>query len=273
MMLRRRPPGAGPVARQKLVNETSLIINGRKVFWMKTDEQSTRIINLENSLESLKERFNTDRGKIRFLALFSPTCPLWRDKGARAVHENVFANFPAADISASIVWIPILAEDTYDAALPSVTFLNDSRIQHFYDHRKATGKSIADSVGWAGNIAWDIYLFYRPDAEWRQTPPKPAYWMHQLTDGWATRDKYRTGDDLKNELFISMQKLQNRWLFKFMSDSGIAGRIRLLTPRVKLHLAGTVKRLNVEHPTSNVQYRWRCTLSILEQVNHAEDVI
>jgi hypothetical protein len=34
--------------------------------------------------------------------------------------------------------------------------------------------------------------------------------MHQLTDGWASRDKYRTGDDLKNELFISMQKLQSR---------------------------------------------------------------
>jgi len=31
--------------------------------------------------------------------------------------------------------------------------------------------------------------------------------MHQLTDGWATKDNYRTGDDLKNELLISMEKV------------------------------------------------------------------
>jgi hypothetical protein len=31
--------------------------------------------------------------------------------------------------------------------------------------------------------------------------------MHQLTDDWATKDKYRTGEHLKTELFISMKKL------------------------------------------------------------------
>ena len=173
------------------------------------DKPSSNIINLANSLEPLKERFNREREKIRFLTLLSPTCPLWRDQGARAVHENVFEKYPAADVSASIIWIPILEKDTFDAAIPSVTYLSDSRIRHFYDHRKATGKTIADSVGWAGNIAWDIYLFYSPSAKWTDTPPKPICWMHQLTDGWAAGDNYRTGDDLKNELFISMKKLLN----------------------------------------------------------------
>jgi hypothetical protein len=31
--------------------------------------------------------------------------------------------------------------------------------------------------------------------------------MHQLIDDWATKGKYRTGEDLKNELSISMEKL------------------------------------------------------------------
>ena len=184
-------------------------VDDRKVLGMRNDNQSTNIVTLESSLESLKERFNSEREKIRFLALLSPTCPLWRDKGARAVHDNVFENFPDADVSAAIVWIPILGKDTFDAAIPSVKFLSDSRIQHFYDNKKTTGKTIADSVGWAGNVAWDIYLFYRPFAEWTEIPPRPEYWMHQLTDGWATMDKYRTGNDLKNELFISMEKLLN----------------------------------------------------------------
>jgi hypothetical protein len=186
-------------------------VDGLKVFGMRNDNQSTNIIKLENSLETLKERFNSDREKIRFLALLSPTCPLWRDKGARAVHENVFKKYPDADVSASIVWIPILEKDTFAAAIPSVKFLSDKRIQHFYDNSRMVGKNIADSVGWTGNVAWDIYLFYRPFVEWVETPPKPIFWMHQLTDGWATKEKYRTGGDLKNELSISMGKLV-KWM-------------------------------------------------------------
>ena len=125
------------------------------------------------------------------------------------MHENVFIKFPQEDISGSIVWIPILDDDTFDAATPSVKFLNDVRIQHYYDNNKMVGKTIAEIVGWKGNVAWDIYLFYRPFEEWMETPPKPTYWMHQLTDNWATRDRYRTGSDLKSELLMSMEKLLN----------------------------------------------------------------
>jgi hypothetical protein len=100
-----------------------------------------------------------------------------------------------------------LKEDTFEEALPSVKFLGDSRIQHFYDYKKMTGKAIADSIGWVGKVAWDIYLFYKPSVEWSVAPPKPLYWMHQLSDGWATKEKYRTGENLKNELLISMEKL------------------------------------------------------------------
>jgi len=123
------------------------------------------------------------------------------------VHETVFRRFPDADISASIVWIPILDEDSLEAAIPSVKILNDKRIRHFYDQDQIVGKKIADSVGWSGHIAWDIYLFYAPDVDWTDLPPKPKYWMHQLTDDWAKNDHYRTGNDLKNELLISMEKL------------------------------------------------------------------
>lgn len=100
-----------------------------------------------------------------------------------------------------------MEKDTFDAAIPSAMFLSDSRIQHFYDKNKVVGKAVADSVGWTGNVAWDIYLFYSPIVRWSEAPPKPVYWMHQLTDGWATKENYRTGDDLRNELKISMEKL------------------------------------------------------------------
>jgi hypothetical protein len=123
------------------------------------------------------------------------------------VHENVFKKYPNADISGSIVWIPILDKDTFDAAIPSVKALSDDRAHNFYDSKKAVGKTIADSVGWQGHIAWDIYLFYAPTVKWDEAPPKPEFWMHQLKNDWATKNKYRTGDELKNELSVSMEKL------------------------------------------------------------------
>ena len=122
------------------------------------------------------------------------------------MHENVFKRFPDTDISASIVWIPILDKDSLEAATPSVKFLSDKRIQHYYDQNQIVGKEIANTVGWDGHIAWDIYLFYEPDAIWTDLPPKPTYRMHQLTDSWADREHYHTGDDLVNGLLMTMKR-------------------------------------------------------------------
>ena len=43
---------------------------------MRIENQTVDIITLDNTLDPLKDRFNADSSKIRFLALLSPTCPL-----------------------------------------------------------------------------------------------------------------------------------------------------------------------------------------------------
>ena len=169
--------------------------------------QSKHIVTLKGSLNPLKLRFNNNKEKIRFLALLSPTCPLWRDQGARAVHDIIITKFPDADIAASIVWIPILDKDSIEAASPSVKYLNDNRFQHFYDQDQIVGKEIAKSIGWNGHVAWDIYLFYAPYAGWNNAAPVPQTWMHQLKDSWAHKEHFRTGDGLVNELLDAMTKL------------------------------------------------------------------
>jgi len=100
-----------------------------------------------------------------------------------------------------------LDKDNIEATLTSVKFLNNNRFKHYYDQHQVVGKTIANSVGWTGKVAWDIYLFYAPYSEWTDKPPSPSYWMHQLTDKWATKEKYKTGADLKNELLVSIEKL------------------------------------------------------------------
>jgi len=115
--------------------------------------------------------------------------------------------YPDAGISGSIVWIPILQKDSFESAVSSAKVFNDDRIKHFYDTNRVVGKSIAGSVKWSGQVAWDIYLFYKPNVKWIEAPPNPDHWMHQLKDNWATKNRYRTGIDLKNELSASMRKL------------------------------------------------------------------
>ena len=204
MMPAGRPPGGGQFEGEGSIYHASF----KDIWWrgsgLMDSNQSPTIVTLDGSSNPLKFRFNNTKEKIRFLALLSPTCPLWRDQGARAVHETIITKFPDADIAASIVWIPILDNDSIEAALPSVKYLSDKRFQHFYDQDQIVGKEIAKSIGWDGHVAWDIYLFYTPYAGWNNVPPAPKSWMHQLKDSWAHKAHFRMGDGLVNALLNTM---------------------------------------------------------------------
>ena len=126
------------------------------------------------------------------------------------VHEIIIGKFPDTDIAVSIVWIPILENDSIEAASPSVKYLNDNRFQHFYDQDQIVGKEIARSVGWDGHVAWDIYLFYAPHAGWNDGPPAPKTWAHQLKDSWAHKEHFRRGDDLVKALSDAITTLSGQ---------------------------------------------------------------
>jgi hypothetical protein len=128
-------------------------------------------------------------------------------QGARAVQESIIKKFPNAEISISIIWIRMLPGDSEETAKNSAALFNDPRVRHFYDPDKRSGKAIAGSIGCGGKVAWDFYLFYAPGSEWIKNPPKPIYWMHQLSESWADREYYHTGDDLVKELLLKMKKL------------------------------------------------------------------
>lgn len=95
------------------------------------------------------------------------------------------------------------AADTIEAAQEaSSLFGQDVRLDQFYDPEKLAGVAIAEALGaGAGEIAWDIYLFYDGEAKWEKQPPLPTAWAHQLGDSsWADSDRYYTGDGLYQAL-------------------------------------------------------------------------
>lgn len=126
------------------------------------------------------------------------------------MQRAVLEAHPDAGISVSIVWIDILEHDSEAAARRAMErFRPDSRVRHFYDPEGHVGRAIAQSVGAkAGEVAWDVYLFYGQGSEWKKGPPAPVAWMHQLTSStWADAAHYHNDDDLTEELTKTMKRL------------------------------------------------------------------
>jgi hypothetical protein len=124
------------------------------------------------------------------------------------VQQAVLEAYPDADISVSIVWIPMVEGDSLDAAKAAARTIVDGRVRHFFDAEKRAGKAIASAIGGDGHIAWDIYLFFPKGNVWKGRPPVPQFWMHQLSESiWADSAHYHSGDNLVRELGNSMSAL------------------------------------------------------------------
>ena len=74
-----------------------------------------------------------------------------------------------------IVWIPMLDSDERPAADEASAMFADSAVPQFWDGTQLLGKEVARSVGVPEWVAWDVYLFYGPGAEWTDAGlPPPA---------------------------------------------------------------------------------------------------
>ncbi len=87
-------------------------------------------------------------------------------------------------------------------------FADDKRVEHFYDpypaHRAGNAFSVASLPD--GNVAWDIYMFYRPDLRWDKSLPAPTAMRHQL-GRLRESEAFRTGDALRSDLHEIMHEM------------------------------------------------------------------
>jgi hypothetical protein len=75
-----------------------------------------------------------------------------------------------------VVWIPMLDSDERPAADEASGLFGDAGLPQFWDGEQRLGVEVARSVGAPTWVAWDVYLFYRPGAEWTDAglPPPDA---------------------------------------------------------------------------------------------------
>lgn len=128
--------------------------------------------------DDVRKEFNASSEKVRVVALLSPTCP--GCQSGHAVVGRVLTKFPSPKLQAILVWEPMRDGDTAAIATKQAESLKDARIAQGWDGTRNLGKLFGDALD-IHQIAWDVYLIYKPGLKWEGSqPPRPTFWMHQL---------------------------------------------------------------------------------------------
>ncbi len=128
--------------------------------------------------EDVRKEFNASSGKVRVVALLSPTCPDCRS--GQAVVGRILKKFSSPKLQAIFVWEPLRGGDNAANAAQHAASVQDVRIAQGWDGTPELGKLFRDTLD-IYQVAWDVYLVYRPGVKWEgPRPPRPTFWMHQL---------------------------------------------------------------------------------------------
>ena len=107
-------------------------------------------------------------------------------QGARVVQEKVLSKIESKNLTVFVVWLPFVEGDSRDKAAAAMKVLPDKRATHFWDGRLEIGKAFAEHIklpkGQKLGAAGDYYALFDAAAKWKDSPPAPSDWMHQLAD-------------------------------------------------------------------------------------------
>ena len=125
-------------------------------------------------------------------------------RGARVVLEQVVE--PTTDTPIAVVWTQRVPFDSDNATTEAAERFgtHGGRVVQFFERDIGLGQMINRSIGWPVETggergAWDIYLYYGPDARWTDTPPKPTRYHHQLAHVHDD-PSFASGEDLATQL-------------------------------------------------------------------------
>lgn len=165
-------------------------------------KEKSKNLKVLSNVDELKNAFNKESGKVRFVAILSSTCG-WCLQGAQAVQKSVIEQMKKKDISVIIVWTNMLKTDDKENAYKAASLFKDPSIVQYFDAENKFGDLVAQRLNPKGEKAWDIYMFFDKDTEWNKTIPRPFDYAHQLSASlhpWADNTKYFCGNDLTKRL-------------------------------------------------------------------------
>jgi hypothetical protein len=115
------------------------------------------------------------------------------------VQEKVLEKINSEKLTVFVVWLPFVDGDSREMAAKEQKVLTDKRAKHFWDSRSEIGKAFAEHIklpkGEKLSVAWDYYALFEGGAKWKDAPPAPAEWMHQLAG--IVPERQLDGDKLR----------------------------------------------------------------------------
>ena len=165
--------GASPAIHQDCCHP-SIAKSGRPAARVPTATAPMSSLNTND----VRKQFNASSDKVRIVALLSPTCP--GCQSGHGVVGQVLKKFSSTKLQAILVWEPMRDGDSPTAATEQATTVRDPRIRQGWNENRNIGQLFGQTLG-LHDIAWDVYLVYKPRIKWgAQQPPPPTFWMHQL---------------------------------------------------------------------------------------------
>jgi hypothetical protein len=164
-------------------SQDSALRHGQRVAPHKDRGVLDQPLDVGDSADLFVNEFNRHRDSPRMLALVSPTCQECL-AGARSARAAVTESSGRSVLL--IVWMKGLPDDDRIWAENKARELRGDRIHQFWDGQDLVGAHVADRLGRAGLVAWDIYLGFRSGFVWEEEMPESSGWVHQMGDaGWA----------------------------------------------------------------------------------------
>lgn len=75
----------------------------------------------------------------------------------------------------------MLPSDREAPGTETLAIVSDKRARHFWDAAGVLPPLFHGPLGLPDKRpAWDVYLIYPPGTRWKDEPPAPLYWEHQL---------------------------------------------------------------------------------------------
>jgi len=99
------------------------------------------------------------------------------------VQEKTLRHIGNADLRVFVIWTPRYPGDDRATAVGATKVVPDSRATHFWDANGYVPRQYGAilKLPEADQFAWDTYMIFGRGAEWKQLPPPPRDWMHQMS--------------------------------------------------------------------------------------------
>jgi thiol-disulfide isomerase/thioredoxin len=121
------------------------------------------------------EAFNAASDRGRIVVVISPTCGHCLQLASQV--NEVLQQYPEARLQVFVLWSPFMRTDNRMVALRAAGYLNDPRVQHFWDLWRFGSRIYTEQLKVPPMEAWDMLVFYKPHLQWRERPPEPTFWM------------------------------------------------------------------------------------------------